>query len=260
MRLRLFILVICAFAVLAAPARADHGVTVVDSTLARYMQIAAAYWNAPEPVCTGQNGEVIHPHAVMADDPTPGVAAWAEVGGCHIWLDRDFWPSQPDEQHCNLIAHEWGHLLGHVHSTDPNDLMWPQWTNNVVPGCRVFAAPAAPPAVPAPIAPATVKVHRLTKLQRAQRAKRAKAKRACAARRHRGRRAYRLWLRRHPRRARQLGCVGQQSKSKKHRRAGAAASATRRWHGRQLEPGVFSPFAADDHTSFSLLLTVAALR
>src|SRR3954468_16597069 len=106
MRLRLFILVICAFAVLAAPARADHGVTVVDSTLARYMQIAAAYWNAPEPVCSGQDGEVIYPHAVMADDPTPGVAAWADVGGCHIWLDRDFWPAPPDEQHCNLIAHE----------------------------------------------------------------------------------------------------------------------------------------------------------
>src|SRR2546421_6673720 len=147
MRLRLAILVVCAFALLAAPARADHGVTVNDPTLSRYMAIAAAYWGGPEPVCTTQDGQVIRPHAVLADNPQPDVAAWAEVGGCRIWLDTDFWPAPADEQYCNLIAHEWGHLLGYGHSTDSRSLMWPQWTNNVVPGCQVFR-PLPRPASP----------------------------------------------------------------------------------------------------------------
>jgi hypothetical protein len=247
MRLRIAILVVFVFALVAAPAHADHGVTVVDSTLARYMQIAAGYWNAPEPVCTGQDGETIHPHAVIADDPDPQVAAWAEVGGCRIWLDRDYWPAPPSEQYCNLIAHEWGHLLGHGHSTDPNDLMWPQWTNNVVPGCRVFRPPPDPVTEPSS---SKVKVLRLTKLQR--------AKRACAARRHRGRTAYRRWLRRHPRRAQRLGCEARRSKAKQARGAGGRVSIT--WHGNQLERGAFGPARVDDPSSFSLPLTVAFLR
>jgi hypothetical protein len=242
MRLRLAILVVCAFALLAAPAHADHGVTVVDATVARYMQIAAAYWNAPEPVCTSQDGGTIHPHAVIADDPDPAVAAWAEVGGCHMWLDRDYWPAPPSEQYCNLIAHEWGHLLGHGHSTNPNDLMWPQWTNDVVPGCQVFRSPER---LTEP-SPSTVKVLRLTKAQR--------AKRACAARRHRGRRAYARWLRRHPNRAHQLGCVG------RHHGAGARTRVTLHWHGGQLERGTFAEAPVADQASFSMPLTIGALR
>src|SRR3954453_16222113 len=258
MALRLRIVAACALALVLPGAAAAQEAVVHDQTLDAYMRIAADYWHA-QPSCTAPDGTPIPPDVVLSDRPEGGGAAWAEMPGCRIWLDKDFYPAPPDEQHCNLIAHEWGHLLGHVHSTNPNDLMWGQWTNNVVPGCRAFAATPDPPVLPAPSAPATVKVHRLSKLERAKRAKLQKAKRACAARRHRGHRAYRLWLRRHPRRARQLGCIGQRSKSKKHRRAGAAASATRRWHGRQLEPGVFSPLPAGDHTSFSLLLTVAAL-
>jgi hypothetical protein len=175
------------------------------------------------------------------------------VGGCHIWLDRDYWPAPPSEQYCNLIAHEWGHLLGHGHSTDPNDLMWPQWTNDVVPGCRVFRASLDSVEEPAPTAPA--KINRLSKLRRAKR-----ARRACAARKHRGRRAYRRWLRHHARRARQLGCTPYRSKSKKHRARGARVATSRRWHGHELQPGAFWLDSADDASSFSLPLSVGALR
>src|SRR4051794_27651920 len=142
MRLRVPIVLVCALALLAAPARADHGATVGDPTLARYMVIAEAYWGGPEPVCTMPDGTVVHPHAVMGNDPDPNVAAWAEVGGCRIWLDSDYWPAPASEEYCNLIAHEWGHLTGREHSSDPHDLMWPKWTNNVVPQCAEFRPPA----------------------------------------------------------------------------------------------------------------------
>jgi hypothetical protein len=98
MRLRTWIALFCALGLLPASARADHGQTVVNPTLARYMDIARAYWGAPEPVCTLPDGTVVHPHAVMANDPNPNVAAWSEVGGCRIWLDADYWPAPPSEQ------------------------------------------------------------------------------------------------------------------------------------------------------------------
>ena len=185
MRLRLATLIVCAFALLAAPARADHGATVNDPVLERYMAIAQDYWGAPEPVCTLQDGEVIHPHAILANDPRPDVAAWAEVGGCRMWLDTDFWPAPPSELYCNLIAHEWGHLLGHQHSTDSADLMWPDWTNEVVPGCKVFSAPPRP-AAPAPAPTPKVKRYRSSQLDAGRRAcasrhrrRRVRAHRAC---------------------------------------------------------------------------------
>jgi hypothetical protein len=216
MRLRLATLLVCAFALLAVPARADHGATVVDPTLARYMEIAASYWGGPEPVCTAPDGQVIHPHAVMANDPTPNRAAWAEVRGCRIWLDTDYWSSTPNEQYCNLIAHEWGHLLGHEHSSNQNDLMWPQWTNNVVPACAAFRPP--PIAIPAAAAPK----HKLRPVKRRKRCSRAS---------RRGRRHVRR-QRRHRR-----TCL-------RHRKARASSSRVAtggRWHGHPLEPAYLVP-------------------
>src|SRR3954453_4421111 len=196
MRRRLATLLVCAFALLAAPARADHGQTVVDPTLARYMEIAASYWGGAEPTCTAPDGQVIHPHAVMANDPTPNRAAWAEVGGCRIWLDSDYWSTTPNEQYCNLIAHEWGHLLGRQHSSDPNDLMWPQWTNNVVPGCAVFRS--EPVSIPARAAAPKARLHRAIK--------QARARRGCPRGWHRSRRLHRRWVLRHARHVHRHRC------------------------------------------------------
>src|SRR4051812_33190201 len=137
MALRLGIVAACALALLLPGAAAAQEAVVHDQTLDAYMRIAADYWHA-QPSCTAPDGTAIPPYAVMADRPEPGVAAWAEVPGCRIWLDKDFWPAPPDEQHCNLIAHEWGHLLGHDHSSDPHALMWGGWTNNVVPACSAY--------------------------------------------------------------------------------------------------------------------------
>jgi Matrixin len=233
MRLRLAILVICAFALLAAPARADHGATVNDPTLARYMAIAAAYWGGPEPVCTTQDGEVIHPHAVLADNPQPEVAAWAEVGGCRIWLDIDFWPAPADERYCNLIAHEWGHLLGYGHSSDSQSLMWPQWTNDVVPGCQVFRPPPRP-ASPVQRSSPKIKRYRAGKLQG--------KRRLCASRARHTRGSHK---RAAIRQSRRRACL---RRLKKRR----AASSSRL----RLSPGMLLPDASG-HTAFLVPLTIA---
>src|SRR2546423_6078373 len=136
MRLRITPLAaVCALALMArVTATADQGVN--DPELSGYIRIAREYWREA-PLCNGPNGQAVGPQVAIANNPDPGVAAWAEQPGCRMWLDSDHWPAPPDEQHCNLIAHEWGHLLGHTHSSDPHSLMWGGWTNNVVPGCAV---------------------------------------------------------------------------------------------------------------------------
>src|SRR3954453_15581258 len=137
MALRLRIVAACALALVLPGAALAQKAVVHDQTLDAYMRIAADYWHA-QPSCTAPDGTPIPPDVVMSDRPERGVAAWAEMPGCRIWLDKDFWPAPPDEQHCNLIAHEWGHLLGHDHSAAQPSLMWGGWTNNVVPACAAY--------------------------------------------------------------------------------------------------------------------------
>jgi hypothetical protein len=163
MRLRITtIATACALALVAAPvARADHGVVVNDPTFDKYMGVAAQYWGGQQPRCNGPNGQTIPPHAVYDDNPDPAVGAWAEVPGCRIWLDRTHWPAAPSEAHCNLIAHEWGHLLGQQHSPDQNSLMWGGWINNVAPGCVAFRATAPAPAPAVAVAPPPKKAKKL---------------------------------------------------------------------------------------------------
>ena len=165
MRLRLItIAAACAFALVApCTALADHGAPVNDPTFDQYMRIAAEYWGGQQPQCTGPNGEKIPPHAAYGDDPNPAVGAWAEVPGCRMWLDRTHWPAAPSESHCNLVAHEYGHLLGQPHSPDQNSLMWANGINNVVPGCTVFRTPSPAPA-PAPAVAVTTPPKKQKKL------------------------------------------------------------------------------------------------
>jgi hypothetical protein len=133
---------IAAFALacgLAAPtvAHADHGEPYKNRDLETYLEIAQAHWDAAAPTCPGPAGERIPPHAVLYDNPNPDVVATAEQPGCRIWLDRDFWPAPPSRFACTIIAHEWGHLLGHGHSRDEHDLMHAQPFEGA-PGCSLF--------------------------------------------------------------------------------------------------------------------------
>jgi hypothetical protein len=124
---------------LAAPSvvRADHGEPYMDADLESYVEIAQAHWDVPAPSCTGADGERIPAHTVLYDNPDPDVVAKAEQPGCRMWLDRDFWPAPPSRIACTIIAHEWGHLLGHGHSADTNDLMYVQPLTGA-PGCSLY--------------------------------------------------------------------------------------------------------------------------
>ncbi len=150
-RIRTYIhalVIVCAVAggPAAAGASADHGTTYESSTLTRYLQIAEAQWGAPAPTCSGQGNEPVPVHAVLIDDPHPDVSAVAELPGCRIWLDRDYWPARPDETDCTIIAHEWGHLLGFGHSDDEHSLMY-EAPEHGAPGCGVFGRPVVSPVV-----------------------------------------------------------------------------------------------------------------
>lgn len=113
-----------ALSVCAPPAaRADHGPTLLDEGLARYLAIAHAYWGGPKPVCIADGVTVIPVHAVFYDDPDAEVVARADQPGCHIWLDRSSWRDMRPAEACMTIVHEWGHLLGLGHSHDPFDVM-----------------------------------------------------------------------------------------------------------------------------------------
>lgn len=95
----------------------------MTATLAAYLAIAAMAWG-PAPCGT--------PQVQWAHAPDPAtMAGWVAFDvyrpqdlatvDCTIYIDaRDLW--HPD-WNCSLIVHEWGHLTGHKHSSDPLNVM-----------------------------------------------------------------------------------------------------------------------------------------
>ena len=124
------------------------GEPVADPQVDAWLGIAHARWgHAPD--C---------PDGVLVDraERMAGASVWAsaETLGCRISLDPDFYPRPAafaasawgrrawTEQMCNVVVHEWGHLLGHAHASDPHDLMAPV-VPLVVPDCRPGAPASA---------------------------------------------------------------------------------------------------------------------
>jgi hypothetical protein len=86
--------------------------------LAQSLAIAALLWGPP--ACGTPT---------VATDPTLPAAAlgYADRRSCVI----DLPPTRPKSQDnwasiCTTIVHEWGHLTGHGHSSNPRSVMYPE--------------------------------------------------------------------------------------------------------------------------------------
>jgi hypothetical protein len=213
-RLLPFLLLACAL-VAPATARADSAVSVppdahrahlaqaaaapgadpaTDPQIAQWMATAQAYWGAA-PNCP--DGISIQRAEWL---PDPNVWAAAVQGGCSVAFDPDFYPAPADYDKgwyqaamCSVVAHEWGHLLGYGHVSDPNNLMNPVTPINIVGGCPTWGIPAATPepSETAPVQSAKAPARKAAKKKtstcagKARSAKRAKAPKRCAAARRR---------------------------------------------------------------------------
>lgn len=65
-------------------------------------------------------------------------AAWAEVGGCRIWIDYPHWRSQTRESRCGIFVHEYLHLLGYDHGTRAERRVWGRFERRFPRACRRF--------------------------------------------------------------------------------------------------------------------------
>jgi hypothetical protein len=115
-----------------------------DPLIGHFLDVARARWGAAPNCPTGIS-------LVRAQWlPDPGVWAAAQQGGCTIAFDPDFYPAPAgydvgwwQAAMCSVVAHEYGHLLGYGHVSDPNNLMSPVTPINIVAGCPTWGLPGA---------------------------------------------------------------------------------------------------------------------
>jgi hypothetical protein len=141
-----FVLALLCVAWTAAPATASVGASatsaVQDPEVGYWLDRAAAYWGG-DPRCPAGID-------VSLDATLPaGEVARATVGGCDIRYSTAWYPRPSNqtwaawaEQLCIITVHEYGHLLGRAHTSDPDDIMNPNPTF-VPTGCRAADQPGA---------------------------------------------------------------------------------------------------------------------
>jgi Matrixin len=188
---------------LAQAAAAPRADPATDPQIAQWMAIAQAHWgtapNCPDGISI-QRAEWL---------PDPGVWAAAVQGGCAVAFDPDFYPAPADYDQawyqaamCSVVAHEWGHLLGHGHVADPNSLMNPVTPINIVGGCPTWglSSAASEPSETTPVHSSTAPAKKTTRKSakkktstcagkakaKSRSSKRAKTSKRCAAPRKRG--------------------------------------------------------------------------
>jgi hypothetical protein len=121
------LIVVPATSAQAAPvtAKVAGAAAAREPRLATMTQQAARYWNDGLARCS-DGVQVLLGDASTA--PTPDAWAWAEVGGCSLWINtsnHDAWPLKDSNllPWCNVIAHEYGHLRGLEHVADAKNIM-----------------------------------------------------------------------------------------------------------------------------------------
>jgi hypothetical protein len=136
-RLALPFVLLCLLGVPATAAASER-----DRLVRHWLTIANEHWGR-SPACLGGVG-------VVEAWWLRGSSAWAysSSDGCWIALNPDQYPAPPGSDPvpwrtamCTIVAHEWGHLIGVPHSSDPASLMYPFVPVGVLPRCST-AAPA----------------------------------------------------------------------------------------------------------------------
>jgi hypothetical protein len=125
-----FLLILALAAVLAWTSNA-HAEDVTASPIAQQnIAIASAYWGVTIP---GYHVEVA---ALQSTAPK----AVGEAGEPGNWqrIAPEFWAAKELRILCVIETHEYGHSLGHEHVTDPTNVMYPDPSENSVPGCDVY--------------------------------------------------------------------------------------------------------------------------
>ena len=100
---------------------------------------ALAYW-VWRPPCT--HVAVAPIGAAEAASLPRTEVAYADVGNCTIRIERAVLSLYSDRreteiQVCSIIVHEYGHLAGQGHSTDPHNVMYP-YVEYSYPPCRAL--------------------------------------------------------------------------------------------------------------------------
>src|SRR4051812_10175608 len=135
----------------AATTPPDQRFAVGGAAMQAAEGVARAYWNAD--ACSGQvevrwtdQSETIN--AISSwKNPTSGYDNPTENFDCTVDFNRGLsydWP-----RFCTVLVHEFGHLTGHQHSPDPDDVM-AAYYNHPVPQCEATPDPTAAP-VPPPV-------------------------------------------------------------------------------------------------------------
>jgi hypothetical protein len=113
-------------------------------------EVAQAYWGY-EPVCPGGYHVYVNNITDQPNNPDgtgTNAAGEAAVPGCSMRIIPSYWeetlsPGTQTEDTCAVFVHEYGHSLGHPHTTNPNSVMNPftMYEQGMPQGCKELAAP-----------------------------------------------------------------------------------------------------------------------
>jgi hypothetical protein len=120
--------------VLAAVVVAVHAVAgpawASDPGVARGLALGErAFGPAPCGIVTVGRGDFVDPAILAGSDPA----------ACRILLSRRWVREMTRAMRCTLVLHEYGHLTGHPHSSDPDSVMYAEY-RRADPRCVVSRA------------------------------------------------------------------------------------------------------------------------